>query len=178
MLLGAALTIGGYLFFTKTKYGDDSVRVSFTEAEVQKRIAKKFPIEEKVLDYIPVKIHEPTIKFLGDSKRVKVDVKASLDLPLLKTETLDGSFTGSIAYEKEDKTLRLSNLTVEQIATHRLKGRYQEATRLALTAAARKYLDDYILYTIEPKDLPRKAAELFVQKINVKDGRIEVVLGL
>ena len=70
VLLGAALTITGYFLFTTFDLGDETITVTFTEEEIQQKIGRKFPKKEKILDYIPIVIQEPIVKFLGDTKRV------------------------------------------------------------------------------------------------------------
>lgn len=178
LILGAALVIGGYFFFTSRDLGNNAVTVTFTEAEIQKKIGRKFPKEEKILDYIPVTINEPIVKLLGDSKRVQLSVDASISIPFLAKEEFTGIFTSSLRYEKDDHSLRISDLTVENISTSRLPKGLEEPIRAALTIAARKYLDDHIVYTLKPKDYKGKMAELLLQKIKIKNGRLEVVLGL
>ncbi len=178
LVVGGALVIGGYFFLESRELGDDSVKIIFTEKEVQDKIGEDFPKTEKILQYIPVVIQEPVVRFLGESNRVQLSAKASVSIPFLRTDDVEGVFTGSVRYENEDKTLRISDLTVESLTTESLPTQYQEAVRLALTVAARKYLDDHVVYTLEPKDYAGKMAEMFVQKINVKKERLEVVLGL
>ncbi len=177
-ILGAIIVIGGYFYLKKNKAGDESITISFTEATIQEKLGKDFPKHERILNYIPVVIEEPVVKFLGESKRVQLSAKATISIPFIRSEEVVAVCTSSIRYEKEDKTLRISDLTVESIGTNSLPKKYEGAIRLALTTAARKYLDDHVVHTIKPKDAPRALAEMLVQKIKVKNGRLEVILGL
>ncbi len=177
-ILGAVIVIITYFYLSSREAGDETLTLSFSEAEIQEKIGKDFPKDEKILDYIPVVIEEPTVKFLGDSERVQLSVKAILSIPFVTSEEVIGVFTSSIRYESEDKTLRISDLTVESIRTSRLPEKFEEPIRLALTAAARKYLDDHIVHQIKPKDIPRAMAEMLLQKIKIRSGRLEVILGL
>lgn len=178
LILGSAIVIGGYFFFSTSERGDESITLTFTEEELQKKIGEKFPLKDRILDYIPVTIEQPQVKLLGDSKRLQLSVKASVAIPFVPSEVIEGVFTSSVRYKKKDQSLRISDLTVENISTSRLPKRYESALRLALTATARKYLDDYIVHIIEPKDIPRAMAGMFIQKIKVKNGRLEIILGL
>ena len=178
VLLGAALTITGYFLFTTFDLGDETITVTFTEEEIQQKIGRKFPKKEKILDYIPIVIQEPIVKFLGDTKRVQLSVDASIAIPFIASENVTGVFTSSLRYEKDDQTLRISDLTVENISTSSLPSQFEEPVRAALTIAARQYLDDYTVYTLKKKDYKGKMAELLLKKIKVKNGRLEVILGI
>lgn len=178
LLAGAAIVIGGYFFLTSSELGDETLTISFTEAEIQKKIGKDFPKKERILNYIPIVIEEPIVKFLGDSNRVQLSVEANIAIPFIRTEEVIGTFTSSVRYEKEDQTLRIDDLTVESLEIQSMPKQYQKAVQAALTLAARKYLDDHIVHTLDPKDYKGKMAEMFIQKIKVKDGRLEVILGL
>jgi len=178
ILIGAVAVIGGYLFLTSSGFGDDLVKVTFTEAEIQKKIGRKFPKTERILEVIPIEIQEPRVKFLGKSNRLQLSADATLILPFVRSEDITLICTGSIDYENEDKSLRISDVTVEQIQTRSLPEQYEDHVRFALTAAARKFLEDYVIHTLEPKDYKGKMAEMFVKKIKVKKGELEVTLGL
>ena len=178
VLAGALLVIGGYFYLTSSEVGDETVTVTFTEEEIQEKIGKDFPKEDRILNYIPIVIEEPVVKFLGDTKRVQISAKATIDIPFVGSEEVSGVFTGSIRYEKEDGTLRTSDLTVESLSTSSLPKKFESAVRAALTVSARKYLEDHIIHTLEKEDYKGKMAEMLLQKIKVKDGRLEIILGL
>ena len=178
ILIGAASVIGGYFYLTSGSIGDDLVKVTFTEAEIQEKIGRKFPKTERILEIFPIEIQEPRVKFLSESDRLQLSADATLVVPFVGPEEITLICTGSVDYENEDKSLRISDVTVEQIKTRSLPGKYEEPVRLALTAAARKYLEDYVIHTLKPKDYKGKMAEMFVKKIKVKKGLLEVTLGL
>ncbi|MCX8240067.1 MAG: DUF1439 domain-containing protein [Akkermansiaceae bacterium] len=178
LIFGGALVIGGYFFLKSRELGDDSVKIIFTEEEIQNKIGENFPKTEHILNYFPIVIQEPKVKFLGDSNRVQLSAQASVTIPFLRSENVEGVFTASVRYENKDKTLRISDLTVESLSTESLPEQYEAAVRLVLTVSARKYLDDSIVHTLKPKDYKGKLAEMFVQKIHVEKERLEVILGL
>jgi len=178
ILIGAATVIVGYFYLSKSPVGDDLVTVTFTEEEIQKRIGRKFPKTERILEIIPIEIQEPKVKFLGKSNRLQISANARISPPFFKPEEVTLICTGSIDYENEDKTLRTSDITVEEIQLSSLPSNYQEPVRIAMTTAARKYLDDYVVHTLKPEDYKGKMAEMFIKKLSVKKGRLEVTLGL
>ena len=178
MVTGSLLTIVGYFVLRTLPIGNDAVVVTFTEAEIQEKIGKDFPKTEKILDLIPLVIQEPQVKFLGDSNRVQLTVNAEAGIPIVGTDEAQGVFTASIRYEDEDQTLRISRLTVESFKAQTLPERFEEPVRLLMTAVARKYIDDHIVHTLKPEDYKEEMARLLLREIKVKDGRLEVILGL
>ncbi len=178
LFAGALIVIVGYFYLSSRELGDETFTVTFTEEEIQEKIGKDFPKEDRILNYIPIVIEEPVVKFLGDSNRVQISAKATIAIPFIRSEEVSGTFTGAIRYERGDGTLRTSDLTVENLTTTSIPKKYESAVRAALTLTARKYLEDHILHTLEKEDYKGKMAEMLLQKIKVKDGRLEVILGL
>lgn len=178
LLLGAAGVIGGYFYFSTRTAGDDFLTLVFTEEEIQEKIGRKFPKEEELLSYTKIVIEEPEVKFLGDSQRIQLSVTANVIIPLIRTDKISGVFTSSLRYEKEDHTLRTSDYTVESLETRAISKKYEGLVRSAFSLAARKFLDDQTVHTLKTDDYKGRAAGMFLQKIRVKEGHLEVVLGL
>ena len=178
LVLGAAATIAGYLILKETDLGNDAVTLSFTEAEIQSRLGEKFPKSERLLEIIPVEIGVPRVRFLGESNRVELTMAADVAVPLMQTFETRGVFTTSIRYEQEDQTLRLSDITVEELDATNLPEKFKAPLNLTLTAVARKYLNDHPVYKLEPKDFKGEMVKIFLQELKVKEGRLEVRLGL
>lgn len=178
LVLGAAGTIGGYLILKETRLGDDGITLTFTEAEIQSRLGEKFPKSERLLDIIPVQIGVPQVHFLGESNRVELTMEANVAVPLMQTYQTRGVFTTSIRYEQDDHTLRLSDITVEELDATNLPEKFKAPLNLTLTAAARKYLNDHPVHTLEPKDYKGEMVKMFLRELKVKEGRLEVRLGL
>lgn len=178
LLLGVAGTIGGYILLKNTELGDKGIVVVFTEEDIQGKLGRKFPKSERILEVIPVEIGEPFVKFLGDSNRVQITMEAVVAVPLVQTFQTEAVVTTSVRYEPKDYTLRLSDITVESFDVTSLPKNLKEPLRLALTAAARKYLDDYPVHEVDSDDFEDEMVQLFVKDLKVKKGRLEVRLGL
>lgn len=178
LILGTVGTIAGYFILRDTKLGDDGLTVTFTEAEIQARLGEKFPKSERLLDFIPVEIGEPRVRFLGESERVELTMDVEIAVPLIRTYKTMGVFTTSIRYEAEDQTLRLSDITVEDVEATNLPENFKDPLRMMLTAVARKYLNDHPVHKLEPRDYKGEMVKMFFRKLKVKEGKLEVTLGL
>jgi hypothetical protein len=179
LILGISGTIAGYFFLGDTKLGyDDGLTVTFTEAEIQGRLGEKFPKSERLLDLIPVEIAEPRVRFLRGSNRVELTMEADVAVPWVQTYRTTGVFTTSIRYEPEDQTLRLSDIKVEDFDATNLPEKFKAPLRITLTAAADKYLNDHPVHQLEPKDYKGKMVKMLLREITVKEGELEVKLGL
>mgnify|MGYP005842862775 CR=1 FL=1 len=178
LVLGAAGVIGGYFYFSTREAGDDFIRLVFTEAEIQEKLGREFPQEKEVLRFFKIVIEEPQVTFTGGKNRLQIAVDATFIVPLIRKDRISGVFEGSIRYEKNDQTLRVSEFEVASLNTEELPEKYEGPVRAAFNLASKKFVDDRIIHTIEKDDLKGKAAELFLKEVIVKDDRLEVVLGL
>ena len=181
LLIGIILGVVGALgpgLLKKTSIGSKGLVVTFTEAEIQERLEGKFPKSEKLLEIFPVEIGVPTVRFLDDSDRVELTMNAGVSVPFVQTYEAKGIFTTTIRYEQKDQTLRLSEVTVEGVEATNLPKKYEDPLRVTMTLAARKYLEDYPVHTLKQKDVKDELVRMFLKDLKVRNGRLEVTLGL
>lgn len=178
IIILAALLIAGYFILRARGVEGEIITITFTEAEIQEKIGRKFPKKERILEVFPLVIQEPQVKFLGERNRIQLTTTATLEIPFARAQELTMVASSSLRYEDEDKTLRVSEITVEEFETNGLKKVYAEASRLALTLVARKELEDTVVYTLEPEDYKKIISRMLIRKIRIKEGRLEVILGL
>lgn len=178
LILGVIVTIGGYFYLKSHPDQDRGITVTFTEEEIQERLARKFPKTEMVWNVFPAVIDIPKVRFLGDTKRIELTLTGDLAVPFTTGYQVAGIFTSSLKYEQEDHTLRIDDVTVERIEATGLPEEYQETIRLILTGVARTYLDDHRVHEIDDKDYKDEMARMLLKEIKVKRGRLEVKLGL
>ncbi|MFT6861632.1 MAG: hypothetical protein ACJAVK_000184 [Akkermansiaceae bacterium] len=178
VMIGAAGVVGGYFYFSARTAGHDFVTLVFTEKEIQEKIGRKFPKEKEVFNIIKIVIEEPEVSFMGENNRLQLSLKAKVIVPYLRTDDIRGVFSSSLRYERDDHTLRTSDYRVESLKTEVLPKKYEDRVREAFGFLASTLLDDQIVYTLKAKDYQGKMAEMLLQEIKVKEGRLEVVLGL
>jgi hypothetical protein len=178
LLTGVIFTISGYFLLSDRQSKSELLTLKFTEAEVQEKLSRKFPREEKILGLIQIIIEEPKVSFMGSDNRIRLATSAQVLIPFVKKEEIRATFSSSLRYQPEDHTLRISDYEIEEIATDRLPDEYEGPVRAAFTVAARELLDDQIVHTVDDKEFEGKLTRLFLQELKVKKGTLEVVLGL
>lgn len=177
-ILVAASVVGGYLLLSGHQPGDEIVSLSFTEEELQAKISVKFPKKEKVLGIIDIIIDEPKVNLVGLDNRIRFQASATVVVPFVGEEKIGAIFSSSVSYNRADHTLRTSDYELEELQTDRISENYEPTVRTSITAASRELFDDEVVHTIEDEDLEDMLGRLLIQQIKVKNGRLEISLGL
>lgn len=178
LLVLAAVIIASYLFIKRGRMDDEGLVLTFSEQEIQDKLGEKFPKNEKIYEVIPVVIEEPRVKFLEEQNLVRIALTARVDVPFSKKYQASTVFTGSIRYQREDRTLRLSSLEVEEFRATDLPEKFEEPVGLLINVLAMKYLDDYRIYEVKAEDFGDRAAALFLKRVEFQNQQLEVTLGL
>ena len=159
-LAGAALLAGCTGFGGPPSY-------TLSEADLQRLVERRFPIERRYLDVLDVAVSAPAMKLLVERRRVGMafDVAA-------RDRLLGGQWRGRLAlnsalrYEPRDRTLRLQQVEVEGFTPDGGAANAQ-AERVA-SLLAERLLEGMVIYTL-PED---KLAQM--QRLGYEPGTIEV----
>lgn len=152
--------------------------VVITKEELTTKIAKPFPVSNRIMDLLDVKAQAPRLQFHPKDNRVGTEFDLSATDNLFK-KTYQGTIGVSfgLRFEPKDLTLRLTAVKVDQIALAGLPATLQRyLTRLGAWIAEDK-LQDYPVHQFKPEDL-RTADRLGyeVGDIKVTDKGLEVHL--
>lgn len=152
--------------------------VLITKEELTSKIAKPFPVSNRIMNLLDVRAQAPRLQFLPQDNRVSTEFDLSAD-ELLMGRTYQGTIGVSfgLRFEPQDLTLRLTKVHVDQINLAGLPASAQRyLTRLGAWIAEDK-LQDYPVHQFKPEDL-RSADRLGyeVGDINVTDKGLEVHL--
>lgn len=130
-------------------------RIVFSEAQLQDQLARRFPIERRLLEQFELKLAEPSLRVDAHARRL------STALTLTALDPSSGrSLHGRVAlgyalrYEPADASIRLVRPRVESFDFDALPGtdpRRTEATQRLVLVLAERLLDDLVLYRV-PKD--------------------------
>ena len=170
--------IVGCVFIKNGRFGSDGLTLSFSEEDIRGRFSKKFPETEKLLEVIPVLIEKPKVEFTEGSNRARLSLAARFDIPFSKKYEASTVFSGSIRYETSDKTLRLTDIEVEELTGTKIPEKFEDPLIMLMTVLAKNYLEDVVVHELEPKDLTYKAARWLLKKVEVRDQMLEITLGL
>lgn len=152
--------------------------VVITKEELTTKIAKPFPVSNRIMDLLDVKAQAPRLQFHPKDNRVGTEFDLSATDNLFK-KTYQGTIGVSfgLRFEPKDLTLRLTAVKVDQIGLAGLPATLQRyLTRLGAWIAEDK-LQDYPVHQFKPEDL-RTADRLGyeVGDIKVTDKGLEVHL--
>ncbi len=152
--------------------------VVITKEELTSKIAKPFPVSNRIMDLLDVKAQAPRLQFHPKDNRVGTEFDLSATDNLFK-RTYQGTIGVSfgLRFEPKDLTLRLTAVKVDQIGLAGLPATLQRyLTRLGAWIAEDK-LQDYPVHQFKPEDL-RTADRLGyeVGDIKVTDKGLEVHL--
>ena len=137
-------------------FGPRTVEVS--RARLQELIARRFPIDRRVLNAIDITVDSPRLTMQPESNRVAVEVSLRAGSDGAVSTQVNGSLLVSegLRFEPSDNTVRLVDVRVERFAIDGLPGNWQrQLDRLDRLGKplAKALLDDQVLYALRPKDI-------------------------
>ncbi len=132
--------------------GPRSVEIS--EAQLQQRIAQRFPIDSRVLRLFDVTLGVPRLTLLPESNRIatELDVRVgSRWLAALYRGTLALSY--GLRFEAADYTLRLADVRVERLQIDAAPAELQRELDGIGIVLAERLLDDRVIHALRPQDI-------------------------
>ena len=99
-----------------------SGEVKLSAAELNEKVAKRFPIEKNIAGLLEVTLTAPKVRLVEASSRISADVDVSVRLPL-STKTIQGKlgFSGRPDYVPVSKAIYLRDAKIESVAMDELK---------------------------------------------------------
>jgi hypothetical protein len=127
---------------------------TFSRAQVQTAVARKFPFHRTVSQLFDVALTNPVVGFEPDANRVTVHVDAHVESPFLQ-QPVDGGFllTSRLEYDEPSHSVVLRAPSVERVDADGQARAYQQQLQAAGAVAAAQLLDGYPIYTFKPEQL-------------------------
>jgi len=146
-MLAAALLAGCLAFGPRT--------VDVPQARLQELIARRFPVDRRVLDAIDITVDTPRLSLQPDSNRIAVEMALRAGTGGAISAQMNGSLLVSegLRFEPSDNTVRLVDVRVERFAIDGLPGHWQRQLDRLGKPLAKALLDDQVLYALRPKDI-------------------------
>ncbi|MGJ8697020.1 MAG: DUF1439 domain-containing protein [Verrucomicrobiaceae bacterium] len=170
------LLLGGWTIWQKLQ-SKDGILLTFTEAELEAKLGEEFPRTELIQGILPLTIDTPDVELVPNSDRVRVSLGANVNAFIAQYDAT-ATISCAIRYEPSDQSLRFNKAIIEKFDTEKLPEKYREEVSLAATLLIQKYLNDQPVYHLKDEDLKGQTARLLVQEIGVKDGLLQIRLGL
>ena len=131
--------------------------ITFSEAELQAQLARRFPMQRSLLDAVDLQLSDPRLRLDAQASRL------STELTLQASDRRSGrSLQGRLAldyalrFEPSDGSIRLVQPRVESLEFEAGQGaspRRDEPTQRMVIALAERLLDDLVLYRVPAERL-------------------------
>ncbi|AOJ67961.1 MULTISPECIES: DUF1439 domain-containing protein [Burkholderia] len=127
---------------------------TFSQGDVQRAVARKFPYQKTVAQVIDVALANPVVGLLPDRNRVAVRLDARFGSPFLR-EPVNGKFTvsGQLAYDAPSRSVVLKAPAVDSVSVDGDAQLYTQQISAAAGLLATQLLTNYPIYTFKPEQL-------------------------
>lgn len=164
-LTGAAVFAAGLAACAGLPFGND---YTFSEAQLQRALDRKFPFDRHVLAVLDVNLSHPRLTLLPERNRLAVAVDATIAHPLGGapfTGTL--AIESALAYDPATMSVVLRDPEVQNFTVDRLPERWSRQLNAAGALIATQLLQGAPIYTFKPEQLniggiPRQPGEITV----------------
>ena len=127
--------------------------LSVPQAQLQERIDREFPLDNRFLELLDVHVAAPRLTLLPAVNRLATECDISVGDRIFKVAhrgTIAMSY--GVRFEASDNTVRLMDVKVERISIDGTPSLQRELDRLGVQIAERA-LNDRTIYTLRPKDI-------------------------
>lgn len=154
-----------------------SGEVKLSAAELNEKVAKRFPIEKNIGGLLEVTLTAPKVRLVEAGSRINADVDVSVRLPL-STKTIQGKlgFSGRPDYVPTSKSIFLRDAKIESVAMDNMLDALSAGVAKAATAVARELFDDKPLHTFKAEDFTKYGITYEPQRVIVRDNALVLML--
>ncbi|AOK29002.1 hypothetical protein WS67_01555 [Burkholderia singularis] len=127
---------------------------TFSQSDVQRAVARKFPYQKTVAQVVDVALANPVVGLQPERNRVAVKLDARFASPFLR-EPVNGTFTvsGQLAYDPPSRSVVLKAPAVDSVNVDGDAQAYAQQISAAAGLLATRVLTDYPIYTFKPEQL-------------------------
>lgn len=129
--------------------------VELSQARLQELVARRFPVDRRLLDAIDLTLDSPRVGLHPEANRISVEValRAHGGGPIQTRMSGSLLVSESLRFEPSDNTVRLVDVQVERFVIDGLPASWQRQLDRIGKPLARGLLEDQVLYTLRPKDV-------------------------
>jgi hypothetical protein len=137
--------------------------VSIDQTRLLALIAKRFPFNGRVADFLDVEVLAPRVKLLPDANRIATELDVAFSERLLRS-----AFQGSLAldyglrFEPSDNSIRMTGVRVSRLQFTGVPDRYQSVLNSLAPYLAERLLNDVTLHRFSDSELLGVAGWRFV----------------
>lgn len=172
----AVLAGGAALYFLLRPEG---ITIEVPEAEVQKSVEAKFPVSKRQLLVFDLTLKDPEVNLRAGADRLQIRTRAELKVAgssdLLKGY---GTISSGVDFDSETGTFYLTDVQFDKIEIDGVPERLSSPLDEAANLAARDSLNRVAFYTMEEGETKTALTKLVLKKVQVRDGKLLLRLGL
>ncbi len=155
--------------------------VRITNADINARLAAKFPITRTYFRLLEVSFSNPKVVLQEATDKITFSFDVAVagnaqDQPAL----LQGSITATsgIRFNNKNGSFYLTDFVIDRVSVPGLAQHQSHAMREKMSAALREYLFRVPVYTLQADQVKTAAEKLMLKNVGISDGVLVVTLGL
>lgn len=128
---------------------------TLTQAELQERIGRKFPLNRRVARVFDVQLTNPRTTLDAANNRLITQIDARITTQIFMADPVLVTFAvnSGLKYQSSTRALLLDSPTAERIEISGVPARYSGELQAVGAHVAAQVLTDYPLYTFTPEEL-------------------------
>ena len=178
----------GLLFTACDAKSTLSTTITLTNQEIQDKVRAKFPVE-KTQNNIKISISNPKVTLDGTRERLVIDTDLTVKLPQVKVGRKGRTITppaltgkavvdGDITYDKAAGTVYFANGALKDFKLDQRPAEYNAKVKTMGESSVKSQLNKMTIFALDDSKMEQAAAKQLLQSIKVKDGILEIHLGL
>lgn len=152
---------------------------TFTKAELQRAVDKKFPTTLRYGELVSVQLSNPRLVLDQATNRVTTQMDAAMSNTILPAPPVNGtmSLNSGVKYDPTRRAVLLDNPTVQDVQVQGMSQYTQQLNAIG-AVVAEQLLKDYPLYTFKPEELRFNGKDVQPGAITVTPSGISVKVDL
>jgi len=152
---------------------------TFTKAELQSAVDKKFPTTLRYGELVSVQLSNPRLVLDQATNRVTTQMDAAMSNTILPAPPVNGtmSLNSGVKYDPTRRAVLLDNPTVQDVQVQGMSQYTQQLNAIG-AVVAEQLLKDYPLYTFKPEELRFNGKDVQPGAITVTPSGISVKVDL
>ena len=151
--------------------------ISFTDEELQAKIAKQFPLTRRG-KLAKVVLRHPEVLLQVDSERIGLRAEVEIAPPLGRAFRGTMAFDAGVDYNADKGEFYLVDSRIEELELDEVPGQYRTLVRELANQVLGRYLDQLAVYRLDPDDFEESLAKLVLKEVAVEGGRLVLHIGL
>lgn len=152
---------------------------SFAQAELEEQLAERFPLQKTYFGLITVHYDNPRVALREGSNRITIGLDARVNAKVNDIDVGGGAdVVTRIAYDSETGSFLLHQPRLLNLDVPGVKPFLLDRARDAANELVAERIEGIPVYKLRPKDVKTSLARLILKEVEVRDGKLYLVLGL